>query len=339
MSHQKKGPLISIVVPVYNCKDYLREMMNSVIAQSYRPLELILVDDGSTDESLEICLEYEKEQSEQTGANGDQDLTIRVFARENQGVSATRNFGIRQAKGEYLMFLDSDDTVEPDLVSVLYRTLVENHGDVSLCGLTMDYENHQTIYPEKATRFNTNGVGAVREILNTRNVIAGPVCKLFQRDLLEEDPFPEDLTYGEDAVAMVKALKKANVAAFNTRPLYHYRRRKESATGGDFEPKQLDLITAYDRIEKEVEGMGLESLVQFRKIWAHFRIYDQMILSGSKDIPEETEIRDWLIRHKEEIYQNPRVGKNRKIALRGLCRSKAIYKAIILIRSRKRRLS
>ena len=124
-----ENQLISIIVPVYNVEEYLKQCLDSILEQIYRNWELILVNDGSTDSSGLICQEY-----------AEKDARICYFEKENGGLSDARNYGIEQAKGEYLTFVDSDDFLEASHLSVLYNALVNNDADISIA----NYTNYQT---------------------------------------------------------------------------------------------------------------------------------------------------------------------------------------------------
>ena len=114
--------MISVIVPIYNTEKYLKRALNSLLKQTYQDLEILLIDDGSTDSSLKICQEYAKK-----------DHRIKVFHQENKGVSVVRNFGLSVAKGEYISFLDSDDYMEPNMLQTLYQNLIDTESDISVC--------------------------------------------------------------------------------------------------------------------------------------------------------------------------------------------------------------
>ena len=116
-------PLISVIVPVYKVEKYLNQCIESVLAQTYQNLEIILVDDGSPDRSGEICEEYAKK-----------DTRIRVLHKSNGGLSTARNTGLQIISGAYIAFLDSDDYLAPDMYETLYRELIENDADIAVCG-------------------------------------------------------------------------------------------------------------------------------------------------------------------------------------------------------------
>ena len=124
-----ENQLISVIVPVYNVEEYLKQCLDSILEQTFSNYEVILVNDGSTDSSGLICQEY-----------AEKDARIRYFEKENGGLSDARNYGIEQAQGEYLTFVDSDDFLEASHLSVLYNALVNNDADISIA----NYTNYQT---------------------------------------------------------------------------------------------------------------------------------------------------------------------------------------------------
>ena len=117
-------PEISVIVPVYNCEKYIGKCIESILNQTFKDLELILIDDGSADESGKICDEYKI-----------QDKRVKVIHEKNSGVSIARNVGINVAKGKYIGFVDSDDYLAPDMYESLYENLMKSHADVAICGI------------------------------------------------------------------------------------------------------------------------------------------------------------------------------------------------------------
>ena len=133
--------MISIIIPVYNVKLYLDNCIQSVIQQSYTDFECILVDDGSTDGSSEICDQW-----------AEKDNRIIIVHQPNGGVSSARNKGLEQAKGEYICFIDSDDWVDVDYLSAMINNLKEKETDLIICGLTQEFKLHR-LYTSTVTKF------------------------------------------------------------------------------------------------------------------------------------------------------------------------------------------
>ena len=312
--------LVSIIVPVYNCKPYLEDCIQSVLAQDYGNLELLLIDDGSTDGSGQICDQYAYYNK------------IRIIHQKNQGVSATRNAGIRLASGDLILFLDSDDTIEPSMVSTMVADIEKEQADCAFCGMIHDYPDHSRNFPETPAYFVTDGTGAIREILINYQATAGPVCKLFRKELLTatDTLFPADLTIGEDALAMVTALLPAKKAVFHTLPFYHYNHREGSLMSSAYSSRDLHLIEAYDRIARLLPS-ELKKETDFRCIWAHFHVLDKIMTDPSAwDQSLDRPVTSWIRHHFISIIQNPYVGKKRKLALVILLFSRSLYRRIIL---------
>lgn len=314
---------VSIVVPVYNCEMYLTDCIESILGQTYENTQLLLVDDGSTDGSGRICDGYAGNEK------------VRVIHQRNAGVSRARNRGIAEAEGEYILFVDSDDTIEKEMVSLLVQAVRTGDAECAFCGLVHDYAEFSWNFPDQPVQMVTDGRGAIREILINRIATAGPVCKMFHRSLLTGKGesgagiFPNDLTIGEDALAVVEALMGAERAAFDTQPYYHYNHRAESLMSSSYSERDHDLITAYERIGQRLAGQGLERETIFRRIWAHFHVYDKMIRSDTFDRQREKEIVSWLRRRFFTILRNPYVGTMRKTAMCMLMLHKRLYQAII----------
>lgn len=202
-------PLISIIIPVYKAEKYLHCCVDSVLAQSFTNFELILIDDGSPDNSGTICDEYAK-----------QDRRIKVFHQENQGVSAARNLGIEQAKGEWIAFIDSDDWVENTMYEEMYHAASLANADIAGC-------NFWEILPTHASVINTFYTSQSLFLADIISSNWGVVWKLLIKKYLFTDykiRFPQNLNGGEDYLVCVQLLVKAKQTICINKPLYHYNR-------------------------------------------------------------------------------------------------------------------
>ena len=231
---------VSIIVPVYNVEKYLDQCIQSIIGQTYRNIEIILVDDGSTDESGKIADRYAAE-----------DSRIIVIHKQNEKVSAARNSGLEVATGEYVCFADADDYLKEDYIEYLLNISVKNDAEISLT--TDMYTNYickentddkvEIYSPEKATI----------KIL-TYYIPIGVYCKLFKRDFLKQNHlrFIEDIYIGEGFNFNTAAFQRADIIAVGHKQIYFYRRNNpNSATTKFVADKWINGLMAIDRIKKD----------------------------------------------------------------------------------------
>lgn len=210
--------MISIIVPVYNVDKYLGKCLDSLLAQTERDIEILLIDDGSTDDSCRICDEY---------SNLDQ--RVRVFHTENQGVSAARNRGLSESKGDYIGFVDSDDWVEPTMYEQMLNALKSNNADICVCSFAKEYLDRTEI------AYNIKDLSYTRSE-SLRAIALGPFYsyvwnKLVKKNLCKDILFPEHHIY-EDLSTTYKYFLNSNKTVTISSPLYHYRMREGSLITG-----------------------------------------------------------------------------------------------------------
>lgn len=202
---------ISIVVPVYNAKKTINRCIDSLIHQTYEKLEIILVDDGSTDGSGAICDEYVK-----------QDQRIIVVHKQNAGVSAARNTGIQKATGSYLQFVDSDDYLEQNACEILVNAMEENKSQMVICGCVEHRgETKKKIMPNLEGNIKLQDIGKRFGELYISNLLNIPWNKLFLREKIEKN-FDINISLGEDLLFNIEYMKKVNDITFLNEILYHY---------------------------------------------------------------------------------------------------------------------
>ena len=174
-------PLISVVVPVYNVAKYLKKSIESIVNQTYTNLEIILVDDGSKDESGEICEDYSLK-----------DSRIIVIHKPNGGLSDARNAGIKQAKGEYITFVDSDDTIDYDMIEFLYDLILKFHTKMSICCQTEIFENtNKKNVIGNNEKLKLTGKECIRRMLYHDIVDTSAWAKLSSTELFKTVKFPK----------------------------------------------------------------------------------------------------------------------------------------------------
>lgn len=234
-------PLVSVIIPVYNVAPYLREALDSVVHQTYSNQEILIVDDGSTDGSGEICEEYRS------------DDRVQVIHQENRGLSAARNTGLDRAVGEYIAFLDSDDAWCPDFIEKMLEAI--GNVDIVVCR----YEVHQLrldsmwkkIEPTAAKDFYGREEALWALANGTINVSVWN--KLYRRDLWKETRFPEGHNY-EDIETTYRIFGMCRNICFLDQPLYLHRRRPGSITNTATKKNLEDRKLAYEHLEAFVES-------------------------------------------------------------------------------------
>ena len=252
-------PLISVIIPVYDVEDYLARCLDSVIEQSYEHLEIIVVDDGSTDQSGIICDRY-----------AEKDSRIKVIHQINVGLSGARNTGLDAASGEYTCFIDSDDYVDHDYVGHLYKVLTETESDMSVCGFSYT-DDAQSAVNEGAVSENP-----CIKVFNRREAVEQALCgaishcawgKLYKAELFENVRFPVGKLY-EDIAVFYDLLPEISGVSVSEEKLYYYTVRQGSIMTKAFDPKQLDEIGIIDAAMDKMESAfpDLKELINARRI-------------------------------------------------------------------------
>lgn len=195
---------VSVIVPIYNTEKFLRKCIESIVNQTLQEIEIILINDGSTDNSHNICLEYAEKYPEK----------IRYINNKNIGCSATRNLGIELAQGEYIAFVDSDDYIEKEMYEEMYTKTLKEKSDIVICGFNYIFSDKKTLFiPENKY-----------EYLDIRNKPSYVWNKLFKKSLLKNNQieFPLNTHYCEDLVFSFKNLVLTKNISIVQRPLYNY---------------------------------------------------------------------------------------------------------------------
>lgn len=229
--------LISVIVPVYNVKKYISECIDSILAQTYNYFELILVDDGSKDGSGDICENY-----------GKKDERIRVFHKENEGLSSARNKGIDEAVGDYICFVDSDDTLRADYLEKLYNAITVDKSDISICDIQATKLSEENL--QKKVIFKMTSADAKKWLYDerTKEYVLMVVAwnKLYSSKIFEGIRYPEGKLH-EDEFMIGLVLSKASVISFVPEKLYIYRDNTSGITSdvNRFNIRHFDVIDAY----------------------------------------------------------------------------------------------
>lgn len=293
-------PMVSIIVPVYNAEQYLENAIYSVLNQSFKDWELILIDDGSKDKSGLICDKYEKN-----------DKRIRVFHQPNKGVSSARNLGIKNAEGTWIEFLDSDDFLVNDYLD----KMLSNTEDVDMVVCTMrNYPDNIVIEVPNLLYSNVEETAKDFELLYNSGFYNSPTTKLYKKSKLESY-FPEDMSLGEDLVFNLKYMRKCNGIRLVAEPLYNCRvdtanslTKKIRFNISEIWEKMLSEINQTFPNKKNVKDAALKRFVETM-------VYKYLTLSANKNYDCQEKIRIMRIWGNSKLYKRE-MAKNLSIKYR-----------------------
>ncbi len=233
-------PCISVIVPVYNAEQYLCECIESILNQTLTDIELILVDDGSPDNSGAICDEYAKK-----------DIRVKVFHQENRGVSAARNLGIDNAQGKYITFVDSDDYIMPYALEVLFHDAVFYNADISCAHGKTKYSDAIEAL-EKSKHVIWRDSDSVKKSLLDNGALYSSCRKLYKKEFLEDIRFEVGRKIHEDSFFVFCCCLKKPVFVLRNVYIYHYRNNPDSASHAPFSDKFLDILYFANRKQEMV---------------------------------------------------------------------------------------
>lgn len=234
LKHLGSEPLVSIIVPVYKVEKYIDRCVKSIIAQTYKNTEVFLVDDGSPDNCGKICDEYAEKYP-----------CIHVIHQENAGQAAARNNAVKQANGDFISFIDSDDFVEPDYIEYLVTLQQKSNADMSIGGFAYIYDGKK--FNERTLENEAEEVLGALDILVRMNYNYGcgatPWAKLYRKELIVRHPFPEGQIY-EDLATLYKIVGDCSTIAIGTRRIYYWVQHAGSTMRMEFDERQMAGIDA-----------------------------------------------------------------------------------------------
>ena len=240
-----RQPQVSIIVPVYNVENYIERCLNSLVNQTFKDIEIITINDGSTDKSLELLNKYAKE-----------DIRVSVIDLGDEGVSYCRNLGIEKANGKYIMFVDSDDWIDSSMVEVMYKKAEENKLDLVMCSYIREFKDHskekifnlpeEIIYKEDKVKNELlrKLVGPIKEELSNPEMLdaLGTVWgKLYRADILKENKIKfvdlKEIGSAEDTLFNIFTFNYLKKVMFLNKPMYHYWRDNPKSVTSQYNPK------------------------------------------------------------------------------------------------------
>ena len=313
--------LISIIVPVYKVEKYLERCVKSIQEQTYTNLEIILVDDGSPDRCGQLCDEFAK-----------LDERIKVYHKENGGISDARNYGIDKATGEYIGFVDSDDYIHESMYEKLYEAIKKSGTMISECGLTRVYKNTlRPHYEGKDYFLILDKQEYLKEFLENRKVYGSVWCKLIHRDIAKKIKFSVGMIY-EDALYNLELIKNVDKFTLISDSYYYYYIREDSYTTKPFNNRSMDYIDVIEKISEYtlVNFPEFKEQLLTRVAFAYVSIFNQLIeVDNYKNKKEYKILKNKLKSIRLEIISSKNVPKNLKIAFLLLSINERLYKFVL----------
>ena len=309
--------LISVVIPVFNTEKYVNKCVNSFISQTYKNIEIILVDDGSTDSSSEICDNFKK-----------QDSRIKVIHKKNGGLSDARNAGIKESKGKYITFFDSDDYVDADYISYLYALIKENGSQISSCAYSVVNEKEEVLFSIAGKNDECiDKEEFLKKMLNEDGITVSACFKLYEKKMLDNILFP----YGkicEDNGTTYKIIEKTNKKiAYGCTPKGYYVMRNGSITNSKFNLRKLDMIELTDEMCDFLSKRhpNLNDYITRRRIYARFNILRQLNPKDKETKELKNSLISYILKNKKFIIFNKIVPVRDKIACTLLIINKRLF--------------
>ena len=243
---QINRPLVSVVVPIYNVEDYLQQCIDSILSQSYSDLQVILVDDGSPDGCGKIIDAY-----------AEKDNRIECIHKRNGGLSSARNAGKAIARGEYIVFIDSDDCIHRKFIEILLDDITENDADISTCyfdSFIKDCNDADIMISDKPQSFTREG--AIREMYRNDSFGWNAWNKMYRKSLFDDIDYPEGIIC-EDKATTYKLIMKSKKVVYRDLPLYHYRIRENSISNERSVRYYSDSLMINEVMERDLEASDI----------------------------------------------------------------------------------
>ena len=295
---------ISVIVPIYNASSFLNKCISSIINQTYKQLEIILVNDGSTDNSLEICNLY-----------ASNDERIKIINKENGGVSSARNRGIEAATGKYLIFIDADDYIEKNMFEVLSNDLFKYDVDMSMCGYKNVDINGNILSVSESLKEKYFDAKTFKHYLFMPNYYREILCnKLFKIDIIKNNNirFREDIHINENIVFILDFAYFARKYVFDNELLYNFVQHKNSALNEKFNLKKVSVLSSYVRLlEYDLEAPVLNK-IKYKYLFEGYAFCYRLKKIGVDNTELKNNLQKFKEKYYEDIKNDPKIEPKRK---------------------------
>lgn len=317
--------LISVIVPIYNVEKYIRKCVDSILKQTYKNIEVILVDDGSNDECGKIIDEYKK-------MNG----RIRVIHKENGGLSDARNCGMKYSTGKFLLFIDSDDWIDSEMVKKLYDNIKKYNADISICEFIEEDEEGKELskkkYDEKILLFSSKE--AIKDLIIQKNITNHAWNKLYKKEVFDNTEYPKGQLM-EDVSTTYKLIENSKQIVYQNIALYHYIQRNKSILG-NITPKRInDQEKAFFERNKYLEKKYPEYFTEIKidNIKNVKTIYYLAIMCGEKSLYNSKKYKNYYV-DARNVYKivKENIDEKDKKSIDLFFRSRTLYKLYVKLK-------
>lgn len=301
-------PIISVIVPIYNVEKYIHRCVDSILNQTYKNLEIILVDDGSPDNCRKIADKYQSS-----------DSRVKSIHKENGGLSDARNYGMKYATGEYVLFVDSDDWLKKEMIETLYNLSIKNNADIVQSGFYYAYNNYllydDRYYTEDMKPVELNKQELMKELVINERVKNFAWGKLYKIDLIKDIPFEKGILF-EDVFWAHKVMDRVDKYVICHKPMCYYLQRSDSIVS-TYTTKNLDIIKGlkirHKFINKNYANLKSESYKLLTKtILMHYYLLNK---NKDKDIDKKhrKELKAYILTNYEEILSS--INNDRELSI------------------------
>lgn len=314
---------ISVIVPIYNPGKYFENALNSLVNQTYENLEIILVDDGSTDDSPKLCDTW-----------AEKDKRIKVIHKSNGGASSARNAGMDVATGDFIAFIDADDYIDLDMYEIMLNQILEHGADAASCGMVRESSDGTkevwgSYHADEQIIDNTRLLQLIGEANGILPV--SPCNKLFRKSVIKDVRFDERFKYAEDVLFNYYAAKSIDKIVVQNVPRYHYVSNENSTSHQTFDFHRFDEHKVMDIIFDDCKS-NIEVLKYCIKgdILKSFRTIKEMMASDN-ETDKFCEIRSRIVKNKDAVFSSGIYGKATKIKVLFLWLMPNLYKKFIKV--------
>lgn len=320
-----QNDLISIIVPVFNLENELPRCLDSILTQSYQNIEVVVVDDGSSDGSADVMRRY-----------SEKDSRIKPVFQENGGVTSARLHGVKEVSGQWIGFVDGDDEIEPDMYERLLKNAVAYHADISHCGYQMCFEDGRVHY------FHNTGIlaqqdkiTALKELLSGSRIEPGLWNKLFHKtlfqSLLHGEAVPLDIKINEDLLMNYRLFSAAKQTVFEDWCPYHYIVRSTSASRAKLNPHKIYDPIRVKEIIRQSAPSELHEAAQQAYINTCINTYHALLMEGAKYKDDLRKVHELLVKETTDFSL---LGRKRELMANMITHTSVLYRPIYAVYSR-----